>query len=142
LLYFSNLCDEFFRQNKVDVARYEAPMPLAVMNKIGSSEETILLLRGAIGVLEAAAARAEIDDIGSFRVQDARQHFLGQRTFRKGANGKSPAKDMVLRMCHTLGIKVSNDNESDAVAGWHLCCALANPRTAHLTSPLFQERLA
>jgi hypothetical protein len=139
LLYFSNLLDEFFRQNEVDIVRYESPMPLAVMNKIGATEETLLLLRGAIGVLETAAARAEIADIGSFNVQDARKHFVGQRTFPKGKNGRSMAKNMVLQMCDTLGIKVYNDNESDSVAGWSYSCALANPRIAHLITPLFQQ---
>jgi hypothetical protein len=139
LFYFSNLCDELFKRSAIDIVRFEAPMPLAVMAKIGTSEETMLLLRGAIGVLEASAARANVEDIGSFSVQDARQHFLGRRTFPKGKNGKSAAKDMVLIMCDTLGIKVENDNESDAVCGWHYCCALINPRTAMMVTPLFQE---
>ena len=112
-------------------------MRLAAMGFVGTSEETMLLLRGAIGVVEACAARAGIEDIALFNVQDARKHFVGQRTFPKGKNGKSEAKTMVLNMCHTLGIKVQNDNESDAVAGWSYSCALANPRIAHLVTPLF-----
>jgi len=112
-------------------------MPLGVMSKIGATEETLLLLRGAIGVLEAAAAKAKIEEIGSFGVQDARQHFLGQRTFPRGKGGRSAAKDYVLIACEQMGIKVANDNESDAVCGWSYICALKNPRIAHAVTPLF-----
>lgn len=138
LLYLSKLCAKFFADHRPDIVRYEKPLNIAVMSKIGASEDTLLLLRGAIGVLECEAARAEILDIDGFNVQDARQHFLGQRTFRRGSSGRSVAKDMVLIQCETLGIKVFNDNEADAVCGWHYECALLNPRIAHLTTPLFQ----
>ena len=139
LLLFSKLLDAFFQKHSVDIVRYEAPMAIAVANKIGASEDVMLLLRGAIGVLEERACAAGIEDIGSFTVQDARKHFVGRRTFPKGSNGKSAAKDHVLIMCHTLGIDVQNDNESDSVAGWSYCCALANPRLAALNTPLFQK---
>ena len=139
LLYFSNLLDKMFAENSVDMVRFESPLPIAVASKIGASEETMLLLRGAIGVLETCAMRAGIEDIDSFGVQEARKHFLGQARFPKGANGKSAAKDYVLIQCETLGIKVMTDHEADAVAGWVLSCALANPRLAHLSSPLFQN---
>jgi hypothetical protein len=137
LRYLFDLCDKLFRTSQIDIVRFEAPMRLAAMGKMGTSEEVMLLLRGAIGVLECAASRAEIEDIGSFDVQDARQHFLGQRRFPKGKNGKSAAKDMVLRQCEILGIEVHDDNSADAVAGWSYCCALANPRIAHHVTPLF-----
>lgn len=139
LLTFSILCQQLFKANEVDIVRYEAPMPLRAMMKMGSSEETILLLRGAIGVLEAEAARAEIENIGSVKVQDARQHFLGQRTFPRGKNGRSAAKDYVLIQCETLGIKVHTDHEADSVCLWSYTCALQNPRLAHLVTPLFME---
>ena len=138
LLYFSNLLDKLFKEHGIDEVWYEKPMAINIMNKIGASEETVLLLRGAIGVLEVAAERAGISKIDSFSVQDARHHFVGQRTFKKGKNGKSAAKDMVLIKCDEIGIKVVNDNESDAVCGWHYICALKNPKLAVLTTPLFQ----
>ena len=139
LAYLSFLCDQFFRENKIDVLRFEAPMPLAVMSKMGATEETLLLLRGAIGVLESRAAIFNIADIGSFAVQDARKHLTGRRTFPRRADGKSDAKRAVMDMARTLGVEVKNDNESDAYAGWSLTCALLNPRIAHLVTPLFQE---
>ena len=139
LLYFSDACDELFSRTKVDAVRFEAPLPLRVMMKIGTSEEVMLLLRGAIGVLEACAARAGIDDIGSFDVKDARHHFIGQRTVPRDSNGKSGAKPAVMKMCRMMGIDVKDDNSADAVAGWSLCCSRANPRLAHLVTPLFQQ---
>ena len=139
LFYFSNLCDKLFQKSAVGIVRYEAPLPLAVMNKIGTSEEVLLMLRGAIGVLEAAAARAGIGDIGSFRVQDARQHFVGKRTFPKGKGRHSAAKDAVMKMCQMMGIDVGDDNQADAIAGWSYTCSLQNPRLAVLTTPLFQQ---
>ena len=137
LLYFSNLCDKLFTEYNVDEVWYEKPMAINIASRVGATEETMLLLRGAIGVLEVAAERAEIK-IDSFGVQDARRHFVGQRTFKKGKNGKSAAKDMVLIKCDEIGITVRNDNESDAVCGWHYICALRNPKLAVLTTPLFQ----
>jgi hypothetical protein len=137
LLYFSDLCDAFFSRHAIDVLRYEAPMPIAVASKIGASEETMLLLRGMVGVLECCGARAGIFDINSFSVQDARKHLTGQRTFPKNAKGKSAAKAAVMIMARTLGADCKNDNESDAYAGWSYTCALLNPRLAHLVTPLF-----
>jgi hypothetical protein len=141
LAYLANLCDELFHQNDIDIVRIEAPLPLRAMMNVGTSEEVMLLLRGAIGVVEARASHADITDIELFQVQAARKHFLGQARFAKNKEtGRSAAKDHVLIMCDTLGIKVHNDNEADAVAGWSYCCALANPRIAHLSTPLFQGR--
>jgi crossover junction endodeoxyribonuclease RuvC len=137
LLYFSNLCDKLFAENSIDEVWYEKPMAINVASRVGATEETMLLLRGAIGVLEVCAERAEIK-IDSFGVQDARHHFVGQRTFPKGKNGKSAAKDMVLIKCDEIGIKVTNDNEADSVAGWSYVCALKNPKLAVLTTPLYR----
>jgi hypothetical protein len=137
LNYLMTACENIFSQAPIDIVRYEAPLNIAVMVKIGSSDETITFLRSCIGVLEIAALRAGIGDVGEFKVQDVRKHFLGSRTFPKGKTGRSEAKDRVLKMCHMLGFKVANDNESDAVAGWHYCCALHNPRLAVATTPLF-----
>ncbi len=139
LLHFSNLCDEFFSRHHIDVLRYEAPMPIAVASKIGASEETMLLLRGMIGVLECCGARAGIYDIKSFAVQNARKHLTGQRTFPKNAKGESQAKAAVMKMARALGVDCKNDNESDAFCGWSYSCALLNPRLAHLVTPLFAE---
>lgn len=137
LLYFSSLCDELFRRHHIDVVAFEAPLAIAIAAKIGASEETMLLLRGAIGVLESRAAKVDIKDIRPFNVQDARQHFLGRRTFPKDKNGKSTAKAEVMKMAKVLGVEVPDDNGADAFCGWSYICALLNPRLAHLDTPLF-----
>jgi hypothetical protein len=132
LSHFWSLACEFFEDERPDIVRYEAPMNLAGMGKVGSSEETMLLLRGAIGVLEAAAFRSGIKDIDSFTVFAAREHLTGKARW-KSKQGKSE----VMRVAQMLGVNVSNDNEGDAFAGWSYCCGLANPRIAHLVTPLF-----
>jgi len=142
LLYFAKLLDQLFTNHKIDVVRFEAPLPLSAMNKIGTSEDVMLMLRGAIGVLEMSAAKAEVPDIGSFNVQDARKHLTGRRTFPKDAKGKSTAKTEVMRVARMLGVDPQDDNAADAFAGWELCCALTNPRIAHLRTPLFSHAKA
>jgi hypothetical protein len=131
------MCDELFRRHAIDVLCYEAPMPIAVASRIGASEDTMLMLRGLVGILECCGARADIKDIRSFNVQDARQHFCGTRTFPKDAKGKSTAKAEVMRIAKMLGVKCSDDNSADAFVGWSYTCALLNPRLAHLCTPLF-----
>jgi hypothetical protein len=127
LYYLSQRLVQFFSENSIDVLRYEAAMSIAVANRVGSSEATQMLLRGAIGIVEAEAARARIPDIGSFTVHAARRHL--------GAVGKPE----VMRICRMLGVKVANDNESDAFAGWSYACGLANPRLAIAVTPLFAQ---
>lgn len=132
-LFWDLLC-EFFTDERPDIARYEAPMNLAGMGKAGASEETMLLLRGAIGVFETAAYRAGIKDIDSFTVFKAREHLTGKARW-KSKQGKAE----VMRVAKMLGVEVANDNEGDAFAGWSYCCGLANPRIAHLNTPLFAQ---
>jgi len=132
-LFWDLLC-EFFESERPDVVRYEAPMNLAGMGNAGSSEETILLLRGAIGVFEACAFRAAIKDIGSFTVFEARKH-LTDRAKWKSKEGKVA----VMRVATMLGVPVADENQGDAFAGWSYCCGLANPRIAHLVTPLFAQ---
>lgn len=116
----------------VTQVRYEAPMTLGAMNKVGASEATVGLLRGIVGVLEACAWRAGIRDITSISVHAARNHLIG--TNRKGGKAE------VIRWCRMLGYPVEDDNQADAVALWSRASALANPRIAHLSTPLFAAR--
>ena len=132
LLFFAQKLQTLFSKYPIEQVRYESPMPIAVAARIGATEETMLLLRGLIGVLECESARAGIEDIGSFSVQDVRKHITGQRTFKKGT-----AKAEITKYIRALGFDVKGHDQADAVGGWLLCCALANPRVAHLYSPLF-----
>ena len=129
----------FCRHHAPDQVRFERPVNIRGMMRLGSSEEVIAMLRGSIGVLEAAASAAGIEDIAGFDVQSARQHLTGFRTFPR-VKGKSTAKAAVMKACAVLGVKVIDDNTADAYCGWSYCCALANPRLAHLGTPLFGRR--
>jgi hypothetical protein len=146
LAYLRAYLDSYFKENAVGRVFYEKPMPIAAQvnakpgSGFGASEDQLAFLRGSLGVLEACAAMAGIHVIEGVSVQDARKHFCGQRTFARGADGKSQAKDAVLRMCAILKIPAANDHEADAAAIWSYGCAISNPRTAHLHSPLFQAR--
>jgi hypothetical protein len=131
LVYLFDQLEDFFRHHHIDVVRYEEPMAVAVANKIGVTTDTITLLHGVVAILELCAVRARVFDINKFSVQDARHHLTGAR--RHGGKGKQA----VLQVCKTLGVEVSNDNEGDAFAGWSYACGLANPRIAHLVTPLF-----
>jgi hypothetical protein len=137
LLMFYQRLEDFFADERIDLVRYEAPLPIAVANKIGASDDTIALLRGMIGVLELCAARAGIRDIDTFAVQDAREHLTGKRRHGRTTSGRSEGKAEVMRVAKMLGVDVQNDNEGDAFAGWSYACGLASPRTAHLVTPLF-----
>ena len=132
LLHFSNMCDEFFATHPVDYLCYEAPMGIMVAAGVGSREDTMLLLRGLVGVLECCGARANIKGITSYDVQAAREHLTGYRRLPKGTG-----KNVVWRTASMLGVKCANDNESDAFAGFSYCCSLLNPRIAHLVTPLW-----
>ena len=136
LLYLAKALASMFARYAIDQVYYEAPMAIAVAARVGATEETMLLLRGAIGVVECEAARAGIEDIDSFTVQEVRKHLLGAGRLPKGT-GKKAVMDMVA----TLGYKVKDDNEADAVAGWLYCSALVDPRRAHLVTPLFAESI-
>ena len=145
LAYLRAFLDSYFKTEAVGRVYYEKPMPIAAQvnakpgSGYGASEDQLAFLRGSLGVLEACAAMAGIHVIEGVSVQDARKHFCGQRRFDK-VDGKSTAKDHVLRMCAILKIPAANDHEADAAAIWSLACAMNNPRTAHLHSPLFQQQ--
>jgi hypothetical protein len=141
LLFFQKLSD-FFADEAIDQVWYECPLNVAVVAKIGASEETVALLRGMVGVLELAAARAGIKHIQPFDVRDAREHFTGQRTHGRTKAGKNLGKQAVMDVCRMLRIEVEDADQADAVAGWSMACGLANPRLAHLVTPLFAERHA
>ena len=110
---------------------YEAPLPLSVLMKIGATEPTIQMLRSLAAVVEQAAWRNEVG-VGSWPVQTARQAVIGRGRFPRGE-----AKRAVLGFCRLLRYTPENDNEADALIGFLYQSALLNPRTAHLSTPLF-----
>jgi hypothetical protein len=127
--------ERYLRDCRPDAVFYERGLAVAVASRIGVNEETVGLLRGAIGIVEAVAFRAGIPRIEAVGVQEARRYLLG-----RGRQGAGEGKDAVWRMCRTLGWPVTNNDEADACAIWAHGCGLLNPRVAHLTTPLFSGR--
>jgi hypothetical protein len=121
LALLRDLCDGYFTTTPVDLFFYEAGMRTAVSVSIGQTDETVAFLRGAIGVVEACAAKTGIRHIQAIDVRDARKQLTGIRTFPKGE-----AKDVVFRRCKMLGWNPQTLDESDALAIWHFGCGLAN----------------
>lgn len=129
--YWSRYLDE----HHPDAVFYEAGMTLRAALEVGTNDDTFALLRGAIGVVEACAYRAQVPVIRAVGVHEARRHFTGRGSFPKGKG-----KNIVWEHCKMLRWPVSNLDESDAAAIWAYGCAQMNPRTAHLTAPLFASR--
>src|SRR5215470_13581612 len=72
---------------------YEAPLPLAVMMKIGASDDTVALLRGLVGVLEMSCEERGVP-VEPVPVQDARHSVLGWRRNPSGGRTKSEVMRM------------------------------------------------
>ena len=138
LLLFARLLRKYFTQEPVDKIVYEAPLSLAAMADIGTSEEVMLFLRGAIGVLEMTCAE-RAKPVASVAVQDARESVLGWRVNRGGKKKKNATKQRVFDEVTRLhGIAVESDNEADAYVTWAYACARENPRLALAFTPLFR----
>jgi hypothetical protein len=128
-------CERYFSENRVDALFYERGLPLAVAMKIGMSDDTMALLRGAIGIVEACASRAGVPRIEGIGVQEARRRLLGP--------GRIPAgegKDLVRDRCRVLGWKVSNDDEADAACIWSMGVGIMSPMNSYKSMPLFGAR--
>lgn len=128
-------CERYFAENHVDALFYEAGMTARVAVHIGCQDDTFALLRGAIGVVEACAGRARIPVIRAVNVQDARKHFVGQRSFAKGMS-----KQRIFEHCKLLRWPAKNLDESDACAIWDWGCAQVSPQTSYVSAPLFAGR--
>jgi hypothetical protein len=136
LCYLRRLLDEYFSSVHVDAVYYEQPVNLRAMMRIGATDDTIALLRGAVGVVESCAVHHGIQIVEAISVQDARQALTGKRTFPR-LKGKSTAKDAIIDTARMLGVDVATDHEADAFAIWWAAGARHNPRLAHLSQPLF-----
>lgn len=125
-------CFEFFNELHPDMLFYEQGLTLAAAYEIGTSEETFAFLRGAIGVVEAVAAKCKVPFIKAVSVQDARRHLLGPGKIAKGEG-----KKLVFERCKALRWPATNLDESDACAIWSLGCGEANPLSSAGVTPLF-----
>lgn len=147
LAMLRDYADRYLMENRPDCVFYEKGLPLGALMaqvekmgmqaafRMGATDETIGFLRGAIGVLEASAAKAKIPHIEGLDVQAARRHLTGLGKFPKGEG-----KDIVFDWCRRLGWNPANTDESDAMAIWSLGCGQMSPATAAMTTPLFAGR--
>lgn len=135
LAHLDRFLTAYFAEFKPEVVAYEKPLSIGVIagrmkhGIYNINEDTLLMLRGAIGVLEARAAAAGVPKIIQVDIKDARGHLCGQRTFPKGQD----AKAATMRACAALGWRPASNDESDAAAIWSLVCAQENPAMANLT---------
>jgi len=134
LAELADRCFVFFGQFPPDMLFYEQGLSLAAGMEIGMKEETFAMLRGAIGVVEAVAAKCKIPIIKAVSVQDARRHLLGAGRIPKGEG-----KKLVFDRCRALRWPVTNEDESDAAAIWSLGCGEANPLSSVMVTPLFSR---
>lgn len=132
LAHFDKYLQAYFAEYKPAVVAYEKPLGIAVIGMMmakkiyNTSEDTLLMLRGAIGVLEARASSAGVPVILPIDIKDARKHLCGQRTFPKGQD----AKAATMRAAHALGWKPETNDEADSAAIWALVCAQQDPAKA------------
>lgn len=135
LALLRDYADRYFAENRPDAVFYERGLGIAAAMEIGMSDDTMALLRGAIGIIEASAAKACIPHIQAVGVQEARRYLLGPGRIPRGQG-----KALVFERCKSLGCNVTNNDESDAAAIWYLGCGLLSPGSAHLIQPLFAGR--
>ena len=128
-------CDRYFSETKVDALFYERGLGIAAAMEIGMSDDTMALLRGAIGVVESCAAHAKVPLIEAVGVQDARRALLGPGRIPRGEG-----KRLVRERCRILGWNPANDDEGDALCLWNFGCGRLSPMSAHLSTPLFANR--
>lgn len=136
LVLLDQLLSQHLAERSIERCFYEAPLPIAVLMKIGAREQTIQMLRSLVAVTEQACSRAGVM-VGSWEVKRARQAVLGQGLWPKGK-----AKDGVMRGVRLLGYAPKNDNEADAAVGFEYQCAVMDPVWASVSGPLFMKRSA
>jgi hypothetical protein len=139
--------DRYFAEAKPDCVFYEKGLPIAALLaqagkkgmqatfRMGATDETIGFLRGAIGIIEASAAKAKIPHIEGVDVQTARRYLTGSGRLPKGEG-----KDVVFDWCRRLGWNPANTDESDSMAIWAYGCGQMSPAMAAMTTPLFAGR--
>jgi hypothetical protein len=122
-------------QPRPDLLILESMLPPGA--KLGhTSTEVRDRLAGLHGIIRGVAYRRGIYQIAEYSVGDVRQHFLGERKFKREI-----AKRETVRRCQMLGWPVEDDNAADACALWSFAAALIEPQHALQLSPLFNKQL-
>jgi crossover junction endodeoxyribonuclease RuvC len=130
--YMKSLTD-LIKVHQPRVVAYEAPFAPSVMRGHTSFNTTRVLL-GLPAITEAVCDRMGIWSVYEAKVQDVRQHFIGQSRLQR-----EDAKRAVIARCKMLGLEPKDDNEADAIALHDYVASIRNPRLAALRTPLFEN---
>lgn len=136
-LALHRLLHTYFAEWACDGVVYEAPMPVGAMYSAGAHAATVLMTHGAIGVVELACASHD-KPVEGFPVGRMRGAVLGWGRNEVRHSGIE-TKERVMKGVRLLGADPEDDNQADAFVVWAFACARLNPRTAHLTTPLFSR---
>lgn len=123
---------EYLDEYRPNMAVYELPMPLAPMMERGAREETVALLRGAIGVAVALCSTRGML-VRGVRPGAARKAVLGWSRNTQG-NTKARVFEEVKALYR---VAPQNHNEADAFVLWRWACNEADPALAAASAPLF-----
>ena len=99
-----------------------------------SNPQTTVILAKIVGVVEFIAGMKAIK-YRTAHVQSVRKTFLGH-------GRPNDPKKRVKVMCHELGWKPANEDEADALAGWHYATVQVAPRLYQPITPLMMQRVA
>lgn len=124
----------YLQSQPCDRVYFEAPMPIAIMSRIGAQDATVAFLRGAVGVLEMTCAEFG-KPVEAVNVQTARKLVLGWAANKSSQKTKARVIAEVTR----LGVKPQTSDEADAAVIWYYAAARMNPRLAAAYTPLFRE---
>jgi crossover junction endodeoxyribonuclease RuvC len=121
---------DWLQVSRPKIVVFEAPLPSSFMRG-RTNADTAMLLFGLPAVIGAVAYMRGVYDIRKGRVDDVRQHFIGQRRM-PGAQ----AKRAVMNKCRLLGWNPTDNNAADALALWDYQCSLVAPRYAMRSTPM------
>ena len=97
---------------------------------------TAASLMGLAACAQAAARQCHVYSIKPAHVGSVRKFFLPPGSPRSG----DAVKQATIQRCRELGFEPKNDDEADAIAGWHYACALVDPKSVTAASPLFADK--
>ncbi len=104
---------------------YEAPL--------ARNAKTAELLMGLAANACSAARGTGVWRVEKVHPSTVKAFFLPKGAPRTG----SATKYAVIDRCRELGFDPKNDDEADAIAGWHYACARVAPHVAADSTPLF-----
>lgn len=110
---------------------YEAPFDPRHMK---TNFNTARLLLSLPSIAEGVCILTGHHTIREVSVNDVRSFLLGNRP------AKGEAKQAIIDRLRGLGYDPKDDNEADAIAGWHFACSILAPATATDITPLLARK--